>query len=298
MTFHGIFPPIPTPFEPDRDEVDVGALRSNIGRWLAAGLDGIVAAGSNGEAPHLSEEETDRLIATAREATPEDRLLIAGTGRESTRASIHASRRAAALGADAVLVRTPSFYRSRMTVDVFVRHYEAVADACPAPVLLYNFTAVTGVDLPVQAVARLAEHPNIVGIKESNSDVEKVAMLVRAVPETFSVLAGSLPTFYPSLCVGAAGGVLAAACVMPELCVRLLELVDAGRHEEARALQQRITPLARLVTSVHGVPALKAALDLVGMVGGRPRQPLEPLPSSAVEELRRELSIVLAGEHV
>ena len=297
MTFHGIFPPVPTPFDHD-DAVDGRALRSNIEQWMRTGLSGIVALGSNGEAPFLDEEEADCVVAAAREATPRDRVLIVGTGRESTRATIAASRRAAGLGADAVLVRTPSFFKSRMTTEVLVSHYQAVADACPAPVLLYNFTAVTGVDLPVQAVSQLAEHPNIVGMKESNSDVGKIATLAHALPGTFSIVAGSLPILYPSLCVGAVGGILAAACVMPDLCVRLLALVDAGRHEEALALQRRITPLASLVTGTYGVPGLKAALNLVGMVGGRPRPPLAPFPEAAIEDLRRELSIVLAGEHL
>ena len=297
MTFHGIFPPIPTPLDHD-DAVDGRALRSNIEQWMRTGLSGVVALGSNGEAPLLDEEESDCVVAAAREAIPSDRVLIVGTGRESTRATIAASQRAAALGADAVLVRTPSFFKSQMTTETFVRHYRAVADACPAPVLLYNFTAVTGVDLPVQAVSQLAEHPNIVGMKESNSDVGKIATLARVLPGTFSIVVGSLPTLYPSLCVGAVGGILAPACVMPDLCVRLLALADAGRHEEALALQRRITPLARLVTGIHGVPGLKAALNLVGMVGGRPRPPLAPLPEAAVEDLRRELSIVLAGEHL
>ena len=164
---------------------------------------------------------------------PRDRVLIVGTGRESTRATIAASARAAALGADAVLVRTPSFYKARMTPDVFVRHYTAVADAAPVPVLLYNVPAVTGVNLTPDAVGRLASHPNIIGVKETGSDTAQLAAFVAAAPGTFAVIAGSAPTFYPSLCVGATGGILAVSCVLPALCVELHEHFRAGRHDRS-----------------------------------------------------------------
>src|SRR5439155_16687359 len=126
--------------------------------------------------------------------------------------------RAAALGADAVLVRTPGFFKSQMTTDVFVRHYTAVADASPVPVLLYNFTAVTGVNLLPQAVTRLATHPNIIGMKESGGDIGQIAELVSETPSSFRVLAGSSTTFYAALCVGASGGTLALAGVLPDAC--------------------------------------------------------------------------------
>ena len=276
-----------TPF---RDgDVDPAAIRFNIERWLRAGCGGIVALGSNGEAPLLDEAESDRVVAAAREAVPGDRTLVAGTGRESTRGTIDASRRAAALGADAVLVRTPSYFKGRMTHDALVAHYTAVADACPVPVLLYNYPAVTGVNLAPETVSVLARHPNIAGIKETGSDTAQLAAFAAAGGTGFRVIAGSAPTFYPSLCVGAAGGILAVACVVPELCVQLFEHYRAGRHEAARELQQRLTPLARLVTTTHGVPGLKAALDLAGYIGGAPRPPLQPVSAPVVEALRAEM---------
>lgn len=290
MTFSTVFPPMPTPFA--GGEVDARAIARNIERWLRAGVGGIVALGSNGEAPLLDEAESDRVIDAARAAVPPGRVLIAGTGRESTRGAIDATRRAAALGADAVLVRTPSFFKGRMTPDAFVRHYTAVADASSVPVLLYNFPAVTGVNLAPETVTRLAEHPNIAGIKESGSDLAQVAALVDGVPSRFSVIAGSAPAFYASLCLGARGGILAAACVAPEMCVRLFEAAMAGRHAEARALQKRLTPLARLVTTIHGVPGLKAAMDLCGYTGGEPRQPLAPAGADAIDQIRAELARV------
>ena len=290
MNLEAVFPPIPTPFI--GDDVDAAAIRANISRLMETGLGGIVALGSNGEAPLLDENESDRVIAAAREATPSSRMLIAGTGRESTQVTVAASKRAAALGADAVLVRTPSYFKSRMTPDAFVSHYTAVADRSPVPVLIYNYPAVTGVNISAAAVGRLSQHPNIVGIKETGSDTAQVADFVGASADKFTVIAGSAPTFYSSLCVGARGAILAVACVVPDICVTLLQHYRAGRHDDARALQRRLTPLARLVTSIHGVPGLKAALDLVGFRGGPPRPPLAPCPKEGVEEIRRELAAV------
>lgn len=287
VNFAAVFPPMATPF--DNDEVDGPAIASNIKKWTLAGVGGVVALGSNGEAPLLDEDESDRVIDAARSALGRGLLLIAGAGRESTRATIAASRRAASLGADAVLVRTPSYFKPRMTPEAFLRHYTAVADSSPVPVLLYNYPAVTGVNLAAETVARLAEHPNIAGIKETGSDTAQVAAYVDAAPAPFAVIAGSVPVFYPSLCVGAIGGVLALACVAPDVCVRLFEHATAGRHAAARALQREATPLARLVTTGYGVPGLKAAMDLAGYIGGDPRAPLGPAPAGAIEQIRSEL---------
>src|SRR5437899_4775204 len=236
MNLAGVFAPIPTPFD-DRDRVDTTRLRAALARWVRRPLTGFVVLGSNGEAVLTDDFEADQVIISARETIPSDRRFIVGTGRESTQAAIRASRRAAEHGADAVLVRTPGFFKTQMTTDAFVRHYTAVADASPVPVLLYNFTALTGVNLLPAAVARLATHPNIVGMKESGGDVAQIADLVSGTPDDFNVLAGTTATFYPALCVGAVGGILAVACVAPDDCVRLFALAKAGRHDAARALQ-------------------------------------------------------------
>ena len=290
MKLAAVFPPMATPF--DNDDVDERAIAGNVERWVKAGVGGVVALGSNGEAPLLDEAESDRVLGAARRALGRGPLLSAGTGRESTRATIAASRRAAQSGANAVLVRTPSYYKTRMTPDAFVGHYTAVADACPVPVLLYNYPAVTGVNLTPDTVGRLAEHPNIIGMKETGTDTAQFAAFVAAAPASFAVMAGSAPVFYPWLCVGATGGILAVACVVPEACVLLLEQATAGRHEAARALQRELTPLARLVTTGYGVPGLKVAMDLGGYIGGDPRAPLQPLASSAIELIRVELNRV------
>jgi 4-hydroxy-2-oxoglutarate aldolase len=288
MQLAAVFPPMVTPFHDD--EVDARAIARNITQWVRAGVGGVVAVGSNGEAPLLDDDESDRVVEAARDALGRDRLLIAGTGRESTRGTIAACARAARIGADAVLVRTPSYFKARMTHEAFVRHYTAVADSSPVPVLLYNYPAVTGVNLAPDTVARLAEHPNIAGMKETGTDTAQFAAFVEAAPPPFAVMAGSAPVFYAWLCVGATGGVLAVACVAPEACVRLLDLTLAGRHEAARDLQRELTPLARLVTTSHGVPGLKVAMDAAGFIGGSPRSPLVPPPPHAIEQIRTEVN--------
>ena len=286
MNLHGVFPPIPTPFKDDA--IDTAALRRNIEKWMKTRLAGLLLLGSNGEAPYVDQDEAERLIRAAREVVPRDRTLIVGAGEESTRVTIAAVRRAAAAGADIVLVRTPSYFKSQMTTEVFVRHFTAVADASPVPVLPYNVPVFTGVKMAAEAVARLASHPNIPGVKDSSGDLAQIADLVALTPRGFNVLVGSAPTLYASLCVGAIGGIVAVACVAPDLVVELYELARAGRHAEAVVLQRRITPLAKSVTSVYGVAGLKAALDLAGYEGGAPRLPLAPAGPQVIETIRAQ----------
>src|SRR5437762_10315601 len=288
MNLAGVFAPVPTPFD-DRDRVDTARLRAALTKWMKRPLNGVVVLGSNGEAVLMDDFESDQVIVAAREAIPRTKRFIVGTGRESTVAAVKAAKRAAEHGADAVLVRTPAFFKSQLTSDAFVRHYTAVADASPVPVLLYNFTALTGVNLLPAAVARLATHPNIIGMKESGGDVAQIADLVSGTPDDFNVLAGTTATFFAALAVGAIGGVLALACVVPGACMHLFELTQAGRRDEALALQRQLVPLARLLGPTYGVPGLKAALNLLGYDVGAPRPPLAPLPDTAIRSEERRV---------
>lgn len=293
MHFASVFPPMPTPFD-DNGEVDTAAIAFNVDKWMNAGLGGIVALGTNGESALLDDDESDRVVATVRERVPRDRVLIAGTGRESTRATIAATQRAASRGADAALVRTPSFFKTLCTPALLIRHYTAVADASPIPVLLYNFPGSTGVAFSPESVARLAEHKNIVGMKESGTDAALFAQFADVAPSSFAMLAGTGTVFYSDLCHGAVGGILAVAAVAPEICLRLLKAVQQGQHDEAHQLQKEMALLARLVTSGFGVPGLKAALDLAGYRGGDPRAPLAPATPDARQQIRAELARVAA----
>ncbi len=268
----------------------VGDLAGNVARWMQTRLAGLVVLGSNGEAPLLDDAESDAVIETVRANVPRNRTLIGGVGRESTAATVAAAQRAARLGVDVVLVRTPSYYKNVMTSDAFVRHYTAVADASPVPVLLYNVSMFTGVNLLPDAAERLAAHPNIAGMKESNADLVQLAETIARTPDNFVVLGGSAPTFYHALCAGANGGVLAISSVVPDICVDIFDLVRAQRHTEALALQRRITPLGRLLGAVTGVAGLKYALDQIGYAGGPTRPPLGTVPPDAQKQIREQLA--------
>ena len=287
--FAGIYTPIVTPFTPAGD-LDERGLVGNVERYLASPLTGLVVLGSNGEAAQLEDDEADRVIGIVRERVPRGRPLLVGTGRESTRATIAACKRAAAIGADAVMARTPSFYKPQMTSENFVRHYTEVADASPVPLLLYNVTMYTGVNLLPDAVEQLSQHPNIAGLKDSGNDMLQIGDYVTRSKPGFTVLAGAAPTLFTAAALGVHGAVLALAGLVPDRCVELFALVNAGSIDEARALQRKLLPLARSIGPVFGVPGLKAALDLMGLAGGIPRPPLRPAPAAAVDTLRRQLS--------
>jgi 4-hydroxy-2-oxoglutarate aldolase len=294
----GVFPPIPTVFDAASGGVDERAMASNVRRWMQTRLAGILALGSNGEAALLSEDECDRIVAAVRDAVPPDRVLIVGTGRESTRAAVSASVRAARLGADAVLVRAPSFFRAQMTPAALAAHYTGIADASPVPVLLYNLPAVAGFSFTVELVESLAAHPNVAGIKETSADLDRLGRFATIRPDRFAVLSGWAPVLYPALCAGAVGGILAVANVLPDACVSLVEHVRGGRHADALDLQRRLVRIAQLVSTIHGVAGLKAALDVLGWQGGPVRAPLLPLAPADREAIAEELSSVRAAlEH-
>lgn len=289
LNLAGVFPPVPTPFAAG-ESIDPEALQHNIQHLLRTRVRGIVVLGSNGEAPLLNDDDSAALIAAARDVTPRDRVLIAGTGRESTRETIRFTRRAADAGADAVLVRTPSFFKGQLTAAAFTRHYTELADASPVPVLLYNYSALTGVTLHAEAVGALAQHPNIIGMKESGTDEALIAAYGAHASASFALLAGTVTALHASVAAGATGAILASAVVLPERSIELFELLRDGRVDEARALQQRIVDVNKYVTATYGVAGLKIAQDLSGQRGGLPRLPLLPAPAHARDEIAAALA--------
>lgn len=286
--FEGVFIPVVTPFR--GEEVAYDRLAANLARWNELGLAGYVVLGSTGEFPLLSESEKERLLATAREHVPLSKPLIGGTGGESTPAAIRLTKRAAELGVDAVLIITPSYYKRAMTPTALERHYRAIADASPVPVLLYNFPANTGINLEPETVARLAEHPNIRGIKDSSGNVPQAAELIRLTPKTFQVLVGSAAAFLPALLLGGSGGVLAVGNVAPRECVELYGLARERRWEEARELAFRVNAVDTGIRVRFGIGGLKAALDLLGYYGGPPRMPLAAPDPDGIEEIKEILA--------
>ncbi len=284
MSLRGVIPPLVTPFHAD-GSLDVPAFEANVEALAAHDLAGFLVLGSNGEAASLEEEEKGALVTAARRRAP-DRFLLVGTGMESTRATVALSRRVADLGADAVLVLTPHYYKARMTPDALRLHFEAVADASPVPVFLYSVPAFTGLPWPPGLAATLAPHPRIAGMKESSGDVGLLVRIVSSVPEGFEVACGNALVFYPALCAGAAGGVLAVANCVPRAAAALYRAFVAGDHARARRIQEALLPLAAAIATSHGVAGLKLAMGLVGLRGGEVRSPLLPAPPSALDELR------------
>jgi 4-hydroxy-2-oxoglutarate aldolase len=279
----GIFAPVTTPFA--GDDLDLPAFRRNARHYATTPLAGLVVLGSNGEAASLDDAESDALIAAAREEYPREKWLIAGAGRESVRMTVAACRRAASLGADAVMVRTPSFFKTRITAESLKQYYTAVADQSPAPVVLYNITAFTGVNLLPETAAELSRHPNVIGLKDSGGDITVISDLVAECRPGFPVLAGATTMLYASLCVGGAGATVGPGAVAPEICAGVQEAYDRGDHAEAKRLQRLLVPIARLVGPKWSVAGLKVAVDAYGLTGGAPRLPLLPVPPDGVKAI-------------
>jgi 4-hydroxy-2-oxoglutarate aldolase len=284
----GIFAPVATTFGAD-GELDVAAFKANLAWYATSPLDGVVILGSNGEYTLLDADEKLRLIEAGVEAIGGRKVVMAGTGVESTRGTIALTRRAAALGVDHALIVTPHYYKPRYDRAAYLAHYRAVADASPVPILIYVMTAYTGVDLAAALVAELSTHPNIAGIKDSGGNAPKVGEMIASAAPGFAVLAGSASFLYPALCLGATGGILALANVAPAQCKEIESRFCAGDHEAARDLQLRMLAPNAAVTSRYGIPGLKVALDYVGLRGGLPRPPLQPLGEADAEDVRRTM---------
>ena len=280
--------PITTPFR--SDAVDHGALRANIDRWSTTGIGGYVILGSTGERVHLDEREYLEVIETTRHVVPRSMSFIVGAGQHSVAGTNKEITRAAASGADAVLVITPHYYRAAITQDALLSFYTAVADASPVPVLLYSMPALTGIKIEPGTIARLAEHENIIGVKDSSNDLAGFTETVKLCPKNFAVLTGNGTVFLDALRSGATGAILAVACVVPEMCVEILEAFDKGDEQRASALQAKLTPLATAVTTKFGIGGLKAALDLAGYKGAAVRPPLRAPDESARAEIARLLA--------
>lgn len=280
----GVLAPVTTPFNAASGALDEDALRRNVTAVLAEGLAGVVVAGSTGEAPLLDPDEVRRLVAAARAVVPAERWLIAGTGAEATRQAIALSRAVAADGADAVLVRAPGYFGPTLGAPALRAYFRDVADASPVPVIVYNIPKYTHLSLPAALVAELAEHANIVGIKDSSGDIEHFAAYRAAAP-AWSALVGSASLLLPALERGGDGGVCAAACFAARACAELVAAFAAGDHAAAAAIQERLRPLDRRIVGGLGPAGVKTAMAAAGLYGGPVRAPLADLPASARDEV-------------
>jgi 4-hydroxy-2-oxoglutarate aldolase len=294
MRLNGIMPPIVTPFA--GGEVAFDKLKENFLAWNKTGLSGYLVLGSNGEAVYLNDAERLKVIEVSRENIPREKILLVGTGMESTVETIRFTNHAARLGADLALVVTPYYFKGSMTPQALHDHFTAVAEGSNIPILLYNVPQFTGVNMEPQLVALLSMHPNIAGIKDSSGNIGQLSQIIYQSAKGFAVFVGSALVLYPALCVGAVGGILAVANPLPHLCTRIVDLYTEGRHAETRELQNRLTPIAKAVTASYGIAGLKAVMDMMGYFGGEPRAPLKkigPEAESALKHVLDELKDIL-----
>ena len=278
----GILLPTTTPFDAS-GQISTTAITSNIKEWSARGVIGFVVLGSTGERVHLDEREYLEVIEVSRAAS--DSALIVGAGQQSTVGTIKEIKNAARAGAEAVLVITPYFYRPAITQETLINYYTAVADEAPVPVLLYSMPPLTGIKIEAETVARLSEHPNIIGVKDSSNDVAGFRRTVELCPNEFAVMTGNGTVLLDTLRAGATGGILAVGCVVPDVCVEIFRAYGAQDLERAERLQEQLTPLAAAVTTKYGIGGLKAALDLAGYRGGAVRAPLRAPDDNARAEI-------------
>ena len=285
MKLQGIFPPIATPFDHEGN-IYLAKIQHNVEKWNRTTLSGYVVLGSTGESVMLTEaEKTTVWEQVAKHAAPE-KLLIAGTGVESVRETVMLTNRAAEMGYKAAMVRTPHYYKNLLNRgDAQMLFFRSVADRVKIPLIIYNWPQTTGVDIPAEAVAALSEHPNVIAIKESSGNLEKVMQMVREVKHGFQVLIGSAPTLWPSLLMGACGAILAYANAAPYSTIAIWEAYRARDEAAGMDWQNRIARAASLVTVKYGIPGLKYAMDLNGYYGGPPRLPL----SSPTPEAKQEI---------
>lgn len=287
MDLRGTFLPVTTPFDPVTGDVDVVAFRANLRAWFAHPIRGVLVAGSTGEAVYLDEGELAELLEATRDVVPQDRLVLVGTGAESTRATIKKTKKAADAGANAVLVKPPAFYKAAMTPEALARHYRAVADASPVPVIVYQVPLrLSTLEFPTGLVAELSKHPNIVGIKDSRGNLDLVGELVEHCSDGFQVVVGAGHILYGGLEVGAVGGIVAVGLMAPAEAAEISVAFHEGRKADAGRVQELIAPVHTGVVGGMGVPGIKAAMDMQGMRGGAPRPPLSPVASARREEVR------------
>ncbi len=287
-TYEGVFAALTAPFS--GEEISVEKFRDNIIRYNSFELAGYVVLGSTGESVHLSDDESERLVRTAVEARSSGKKIIVGTARESTRATLEFTNRMAALGVDAALIRTPSYFKSRMDDEALTKHYLTIADRSGIPVFIYHIPGNTGISIGPELLCKLSSHPNIAGIKDSSGNLDFLGEVIPLLPSRFHFLLGAGSVFLQGLFLGARGGILALAAAVPGKCVRLYELFVKKKLDEALKLQLKLIPLNKAIIQTFGIPGLKYALDRLGYYGGPPRLPLLPLHQKGQKVMDKILS--------
>jgi len=289
INIKGVIPPMITPFDKN-DMVDYGKFIGNIEKWNEYDLAGYLVLGSNSETVYLTEEEKLKLIELTFEHGKQGRLVIAGTGMESTSATIDLTNKAACLGADCALIVTPFYYGEKMNDEALINFYTDVANNVNIPIMIYNVTKFTHVNISPNAVGFLCKHPNIIGMKDSSGNVSQLVDLKRAVGDAeFNLMVGTASIWYPALTLGVKGCVLALANCCPGECIEVQKRFEEGDFEKARELYEGVFPVNTAVTGKYGIAGLKYACDLLGFEGGYVRKPLIQLQDNEKIELEEIL---------
>ena len=284
MQLHGIIPALTTPFDA-QGALALERLRENITVYNRTGLSGYLAVGSTGESVLLDRKEFESVLTVVRESAAPARILIAGTGVDSPTETISRTNFAAELGYHFALVCPPYFFKPMMKSDVLVEHYRHIADVSRIPILLYSVPQFTGVPLEADVVSRLAEHPNIAGMKDSSGNVDRVGAILVSVPDTFQLVTGAATTVYPSMMLGAKGAILALADFLPENCVALYDAITSRDADKSLQLQRGILQASTRIVGGMGISGIKYAMDRRGYYGGSVRRPLPPLGESQKREV-------------
>ena len=283
LNLSGIVAALPTPFD-QTGEVAHNQLVSNLQEWNKTDLLGYLTLGSTGEFPHLTDDEKLAVIDTIKANLPYDKLLLVGTSELSTRHTIEMTKKAADRGADGAVVVTPFYYKKILHDEHLAAHYRRIADNSPIPVLIYLIPQFSGVYLMPETISELADHPNIIGLKESSGDLESLRQLFTELGQKeFSVMLGAPPLLTEGLSLGAKGGIFAVASLAPRACCEAVRAYKWGDQERAGRIQERIAALGKAVAA-PGVGWLKAAMDMCGMYGFMPRSPL-PAPDETEKQV-------------
>ena len=293
MKLHGIFAPLTTPFDAEGN-LALGQVRKNVALYNKTKLAGYVPNGSTSESVLLLWEEVYKLWEAVRDATAPSKILIAGTGAESTSETIEHTNRAARIGYSVALVRTPSFYKPSINDHMLAEHYLRVADNARIPVMVYSVPVFTHVTVEASLIARVAKHPNIVGMKDSSGDMKGIAAIIAAAPREFQTLTGSAATLYEALELGAVGAILGLADVFPDLCAEIYEAASAGDRTKAQSLAQKLVPPAKMLLMDYGIGGLKYAQDRMGFYGGLPRLPLQGVSEQGKAEIDQMLANLIS----
>jgi 4-hydroxy-2-oxoglutarate aldolase len=281
---NGVYPPMLTPFT-ENGTLDLNAHAFNIQRWNAYNLKGYLVLGSNSETIYLTEQEKLDLIKQTVQHKSPDKYILAGTGMESTRETVRLTNLAASLGVNAALILTPFYYKSSMTTESLIDHFQTVADEADIPIMIYNVPKFTQINVSPELVAQLSQHPNIIGMKDSHGSIEQLKAFVEVADKDFSVLAGTASTWFGGLKIGINGAIMALANIAPQCCIDLEFLFSTGNLENGQNLHERMSPVNTAITGTYGIPGLKHAATLLGWKGGFVRKPLSELSEIQKKEI-------------